>query len=117
MFLQAGESFGNVFSSRIPDNLSDCVFPATSSSLAFFSESRICSLTSRIGHDRLRELIEAIGSLINARMNRKDEDAKTMFRFSPITFKGPSTPVEVAPEAARTYIEGTHDLILAQPFV
>lgn len=50
-------------------------------------------------------------------MNRKDEDAKTMFRFSPITFKGPSTPVEVAPEAARTYIEGTHDLILAQPFV
>ncbi|KAF3392026.1 hypothetical protein DPV78_010755 [Talaromyces pinophilus] len=78
---------------------------ATSSSLAFFSESRIRSLTSRIGHDRLRELIEAISSLINARMNRKDEDTKPVFRFSPITFRGPSTPVEVAPEAARTYIE------------
>ncbi|QGA14992.1 hypothetical protein EYB26_002648 [Talaromyces marneffei] len=78
---------------------------ATSSSLAFFSESRIRSLTGRIGHDRLRELIETIGSVINARLNRKDEDTKTMFRFSPITFKGPSTPVEVAPEAARVYIE------------
>ncbi|RAO66372.1 uncharacterized protein BHQ10_002384 [Talaromyces amestolkiae] len=85
--------------------LSDCFCAATSSSLAFFSESRIRSLTSRIGHDRLREIVEAIGSLINARMNRKDEDTKTMFRFSPITFKGPSTPVEVAPEAARAYIE------------
>lgn len=86
----------------------------TSSSLAFFSESRIRSLTGRIGHDRLRELIEAIGTVINARMNRKDEDTKTLFRFPPITFKGPSTPVEVSPEAARAYVAGTHYLILAQ---
>lgn len=49
-------------------------------------------------------------------MNRKDEGTKTMFRFSPITFKGPSTPVEVAPEAARAYIEGMHYLILEQSF-
>lgn len=96
--------------------LSDCFCAATSSSLAFFSESRIRSLTSRIGHDRLREIVEAIGSLINARMNRKDEDTKTMFRFSPITFKGPSTPVEVAPEAARAYIEGQHHLSTAQQY-
>ena len=91
-------------------------FAATSSSLAFFSESRIRSLTSRIGHDRLREIVEAIGSVINARMNRKDEDTKTMFRSSPITFKGPSTPVEVAPEVAREYIEGQHHLSKAQRF-
>lgn len=88
------------------------LYLVTSSSLAFFSESRIRSLTERIGHGRLRELIETIGSVINARMNRVNSDQKSAPRPNPITFKGPTTPVEVSPEAARAYIAGIYYLIL-----
>lgn len=77
-----------------------------SASLAFFSESRIRSLTERVGHPRLRELIETIGSVINVKMNRGNNDQQSEFKRPPITFKSPSAPEGVTPDAAKACIEG-----------
>ncbi|OKL61256.1 hypothetical protein UA08_03395 [Talaromyces atroroseus] len=75
-----------------------------SASLAFFSESRIRSLTERVGHPRLRELIETIGSVINLKMNRKNNEQQAIPQRPPITFKSPEVPEKVSPEAAKASI-------------
>lgn len=76
-----------------------------SSCLAFFSESRIRSVSERLGHNKLNELIDMIGAAINARMNR-GANSGAMIRF-----KSPSTPEHTSPEAAARYIQGIVSLI------
>ncbi|KAH8689526.1 fungal-specific transcription factor domain-containing protein [Talaromyces proteolyticus] len=75
-----------------------------SASLAFFSESRIRSLSERLGHSKLRDLIEAIGCVINARMNRSNDIYEWKGPGAMIKFKSPATPEQVSAEAAAGYI-------------
>lgn len=77
-----------------------------SSSLAFFSESRIRSLSERLGHSKLRDLIEAIGTVINSRMNRDGDLSGWKAPGGTIKFKSPITPEQVSPDAAGAYIAG-----------
>lgn len=77
----------------------------SSASLALFSESRIRSLSERIGHPRFRELIGTIGSAINLRMNRGNNEQKPTPGFPVVKFKSPPT-AEVASDAAKAYIAG-----------
>ncbi|KAL1990980.1 hypothetical protein VTN49DRAFT_5484 [Thermomyces lanuginosus] len=76
-----------------------------SSCLAFFSESRIRSVSERLGHNKLNELIDMIGAAINARMNR-GANSGAMIRF-----KSPSTPEHTSPEAAARYIQAYFDQV------
>ncbi|KAL1999955.1 hypothetical protein VTN02DRAFT_3740 [Thermoascus thermophilus] len=70
-----------------------------SSSLAFFSESRIRSVSNLLGHTKLRDLIETLATVIHARMNRGGRPSG-----STIKFKRPSCPVEITEESASSYI-------------
>lgn len=72
-----------------------------SSSLAFFSESRIRSVCNLLGHTKLRDLIETIATVINARMNRGGRPSD-----STIKFRRPSSPVRISEESASSYIRG-----------
>ncbi|KAL2012373.1 hypothetical protein VTN00DRAFT_5091 [Thermoascus crustaceus] len=70
-----------------------------SSSLAFFSESRIRSVSNLLGHTKLRDLIETLATVIHARMNRGGRPSG-----STIKFKRPSSPVQITEESASSYI-------------
>ncbi|PYI36180.1 hypothetical protein BP00DRAFT_411697 [Aspergillus indologenus CBS 114.80] len=61
--------------------------------MAFFSESHIRSLTTILGHTRLRDLLEGMGQ----HMHQHVHDAG-------IRFRSPETPVCAAPEDAARYI-------------
>jgi hypothetical protein len=72
-----------------------------SSNLAFFSESRIRSVSARLGHTKLRDLIETIGSVVDGRLNRGNGQ-----HGNAIKFRGPSSPLQITPATAASYIEG-----------
>lgn len=72
-----------------------------SSNIAFFSESRIRSLSIRLGNDKLREVVERIDEYINARMNPSNKSSSWV-----IQFRGPSSPIQVSKEATASYIGG-----------
>ncbi|KAJ9266328.1 transcriptional regulator family: Fungal Specific TF [Paecilomyces variotii] len=82
----------------------DCIFKAhekyvASSSLAFFSESRIRSVSELLGHTKLRDLIETMITVINGRMNRSGRPSGSIIKF-----KEPSSAVQIPPESAASYI-------------
>ncbi|KAL1964787.1 hypothetical protein VTN77DRAFT_6654 [Rasamsonia byssochlamydoides] len=88
-----------------------CIFKApehyvASSNLAFFSETRIRSVSERLGHNKLRDLIETIGTVINARLNRGTKSSGATIKF-----KGPSNPEQVPPDAASAYIAAYFDQV------
>ncbi|KAM0323341.1 hypothetical protein ACHAQA_008934 [Verticillium albo-atrum] len=68
--------------------------------LAFFSEQRVASLTSRMGSGRLRELIEKLDDLIVARLGTTRPSPWTRIQF----MKPPKGP-DVSPQEARDYIQ------------
>ncbi|KAH9214474.1 fungal-specific transcription factor domain-containing protein [Leptodontidium sp. 2 PMI_412] len=71
-----------------------------SSGLAFFSEQRIASITERLGHNRLRENIESLATVIHTRMNRTVNGSNSV-----ISFNRPSSPVQISDESAKLYIK------------
>ena len=73
-----------------------------SSNLAFFSESRIRSVSARLGHTKLLDLIETIGSVVDGRLNRGSGHHGLAIKF-----RGPSSPVQITADTAASYIEGT----------
>lgn len=72
----------------------------TSSSLAFFSEHRIHSLSQRLGNDRLNQLVETIESVIRSRLLAEGPSSKTR-----ISFRKPSDPVHIPLDKATLYIQ------------
>lgn len=72
----------------------------TSSSLAFFSEHRIHSLSQRLGNDRLNQLVETIESVIRSRLLAEGPSSKTR-----ISFRKPSDPVQIPLDKATLYIQ------------
>ncbi|BDD59561.1 hypothetical protein MAP00_004757 [Monascus purpureus] len=77
-----------------------------SSNIAFFSESRIRSLSIRLGNDKLREVVERIDEYINARMNPSNKSSSWI-----IQFRGPSSPIQVSKEATASYIGAYFDQV------
>ncbi|OJZ82293.1 hypothetical protein ASPFODRAFT_64327 [Aspergillus luchuensis CBS 106.47] len=85
----------------------------TSSSLAFFTERRINSLSHRLGNDRLRELVETIESVIRSRLLAEGPSS-----ISLITFGKPSDTEDVSLENVRLYINTYfHQLHPIYPFL
>ncbi|KAJ5857262.1 fungal-specific transcription factor domain-containing protein [Penicillium solitum] len=78
---------------RAPDH------DVTSSSLAFFSERRIRSLSQQLGNDRLNQLVETIESIIRSRLLAQGPSS------SPISFKHPSDIEQVSLERIRLYTD------------
>ncbi|CAG8905862.1 unnamed protein product [Penicillium egyptiacum] len=72
----------------------------TSSSLAFFSEPRIHSLSQRLGNDRLNELVETIESVIRSRLLAQGPSS-----ISLVTFRKPSDIEQVPLDKVRLYID------------
>ncbi|RAL02610.1 fungal specific transcription factor domain-containing protein [Aspergillus ibericus CBS 121593] len=68
-----------------------CSVPSTG--MAFFSESRIRSLTNILGHSKLRDLIEALGQTIHQHAHE-----------SGIRFRKPDTPPQAPPQDTARYI-------------
>lgn len=71
----------------------------TSSSLAFFTERRIYSLSQRLGNNRLNDLVETIESVIRSRLLAQGPSS-----ISLVTFKKPSDIEQVPLEKAKSYI-------------
>lgn len=71
----------------------------TSSSLAFFSERRIQSLSQQLGNDRLNQLVETIESIIRSRLLAQGPSS------SPISFKQPSDIEQVSLDKIRLYTD------------
>ncbi|PYH69236.1 Zn(II)2Cys6 transcription factor [Aspergillus vadensis CBS 113365] len=85
----------------------------TSSSLAFFTEHRINSLSHRLGNDRLRELVENIESVIRSRLLAEGPSS-----ISHITFGKPSDTEDVSLENVRLYVNTYfHQLHPIYPFL
>ncbi|KAM0276299.1 hypothetical protein ACHAQH_006888 [Verticillium albo-atrum] len=79
---------------KVPDEqISSC-------GLAFFSEQRVSSLTSRMGSARLRELIEKLDNAIVERLSTTRPSPWMRIQF----MKPPNGP-EVTPDEAKDYIE------------
>ncbi|KAL3256621.1 hypothetical protein ABHI18_007455 [Aspergillus niger] len=92
---------------RAPDH------EVTSSSLAFFTERRINSLSHRLGNDRLRELVEAIESVIRSRLLAEGPSA-----ISLVTFGKPSDTENVPLDKTRLYVNTYfHQLHPIYPFL
>jgi hypothetical protein len=68
------------------------MFLVCSSSLAFFSEKKINTLSELLGNDALRRLIEALEGIIETRLLVRSGTSLTM---SPVTFMKPSRVEEV----------------------
>nr|XP_001391078.2 hypothetical protein ANI_1_628054 [Aspergillus niger CBS 513.88] len=92
---------------RAPDH------DVTSSSLAFFTERRINSLSHRLGNDRLRELVEAIESVIRSRLLAEGPSANSL-----VTFGKPSDTENVPLDKTRLYVNTYfHQLHPIYPFL
>lgn len=74
-------------------------FQVISSSLAFFSERRIQSLSQQLGNDRLNQLVETIESIIRSRLLAQGPSS------SPISFKYPSDIEQVSLDKIRLYTD------------
>lgn len=72
----------------------------TSSSLAFFSERRIHSLSQLLGNDRLNELVETIESVIRSRLLAQGPSP-----ISLVTFRKPSDIEEVPLDKVKLYVD------------
>ncbi|CAG8215004.1 unnamed protein product [Penicillium nalgiovense] len=72
----------------------------TSSSLAFFSEPRIHSLSQRLGNDRLNELVETIESVIRSRLLGQGPSS-----ISLVTFRKPSDIEQVPLDKVKLYVD------------
>ncbi|KAJ6189771.1 fungal-specific transcription factor domain-containing protein [Penicillium mononematosum] len=72
----------------------------TSSSLAFFSEPRIHSLSQRLGNDRLNELVETIESVIRSRLLAQGPSS-----ISLITFRKPPDIEQVPLDEVKLYVD------------
>ncbi|KAF5866006.1 hypothetical protein ETB97_001584, partial [Aspergillus alliaceus] len=79
---------------RAPDH------DVTSSSLAFFTESRIHSLSERLGNNRLNELVETIESVIRSRLLAQGPSS-----ISPVTFRKPSDIEQIPIDKVRLYVD------------
>ncbi|KAF2179550.1 hypothetical protein K469DRAFT_595365, partial [Zopfia rhizophila CBS 207.26] len=77
-----------------------------SSGLAFFSERRITSISNRLGHTKLRDIMEALASIINSRMNRDIHPSGPIIKFH-----SPSTPLQISDESAKSYIRAYFDYV------
>ena len=86
------------FKQRPP--LTVLLLQVTSSSLAFFSEHRIHSLSQLLGNDRLNELVETIESVIRSRLLAQGPSS-----ISLITFKKPSDIEQVPQDKVRLYVD------------
>ncbi|RXG42306.1 hypothetical protein VDGE_09577 [Verticillium dahliae] len=85
--------FNEDFVIKVPDEqISSC-------GLAFFSEQRVASLTSRMGSAHLRELIEKLDNIIVERLSLTRPSPWTRIQF----MKPPKGP-QVTPDEARDYI-------------
>ncbi|KAB8230930.1 transcription factor domain-containing protein [Aspergillus alliaceus] len=71
-----------------------------SSSLAFFSDRKIHSLTQKLGNNRLEELVENIEAIIEGRIT-----ARGTASVSPVTFKKPRSSIRTSEEMARVYVD------------
>lgn len=76
-----------------------------SSNLAFFSESRIRSLSDRLGNDRLREIVEGIDTAINSRIDPSNKSSSWINQF-----RRPSSPVHLSRKSVLLYIQGSAQL-------
>ncbi|CAG8343664.1 unnamed protein product [Penicillium nalgiovense] len=72
----------------------------TSSSLAFFSEPQIHSLSQRLGNDRLNELVETIESVIRSRFLGQGPSS-----ISLVTFRKPSDIEQVPLDKVKLYVD------------
>lgn len=75
----------------------------SSSSLAFWSDDMISSLSKRIGNNRLRELVDVIESKMQERIS-----AQGALPPGKIAFKKPTTSAVVPHDVAREYVDGLY---------
>ncbi|KAL6411003.1 Transcription factor domain [Ilyonectria robusta] len=101
---QSGQ-YGTPTHAEIPD-LVDGKMPmcglvaVSSSSLAFWSDDMISSLSKRIGNNRLRELVDVIESKMQERIS-----AQGALPPGKIAFKKPTTSAVVPHDVAREYVD------------
>ncbi|GKZ27851.1 hypothetical protein AbraCBS73388_005891, partial [Aspergillus brasiliensis] len=85
----------------------------TSSSLAFFTERRINSLSQRLGNDRLSELVETIESVIRSRLLGKGPSSNLL-----VTLEKPSENERISLDKVRLYVDTYfHQLHPIYPFL
>ncbi|GKZ34826.1 hypothetical protein AbraIFM66950_005182 [Aspergillus brasiliensis] len=85
----------------------------TSSSLAFFTERRINSLSQRLGNNRLSELVETIESVIRSRLLGKGPSANLR-----VTLEKPSENERISLDKVRLYVDTYfHQLHPIYPFL
>jgi hypothetical protein len=72
----------------------------TSSNKAFFSENRIKLLCHKLGHDKLRALLETISTAVAERMNATGGLSPSMIKF-----QKPAAPAQISPADARLFID------------
>ncbi|KAL3450226.1 hypothetical protein BJX65DRAFT_24554 [Aspergillus insuetus] len=71
-----------------------------SSGIAFFSEQRIGSISSRLGHPRFQNLLRKVEDTINTRMDRnKSGSSESLMKRDPL-----STEVPVSKHSSRSFI-------------
>ncbi|KAH8702516.1 hypothetical protein BGW36DRAFT_424789 [Talaromyces proteolyticus] len=69
-----------------------------SSGIAFFSDQRLVSISDRLGHRKLRDLLENIANSVNSRINCNTHLP------APIKFVEPSTTLQISEASAKLYI-------------
>ncbi|KAM0526671.1 hypothetical protein ACHAPS_003555 [Verticillium nonalfalfae] len=93
--------FNEDFVIKVPDEqISSC-------GLAFFSEQRVASLTSRMGSAHLRELIEKLDNIIVERLSLTRPSPWTRIQFMKPP-KGPQVTSDEARDYIRAYFENLH---------
>ncbi|KAJ6064644.1 hypothetical protein N7499_013324 [Penicillium canescens] len=75
---------------------------ARSSSLAFFSEKKINTLSELLGNDTLRRLVEAMEAIIKTRLLARGGSSSNM---TPVSFMKPSRIEEVPRDVAASYVD------------
>src|SRR4051794_36323875 len=90
------------------------MYPARSSSLAFFSEKKINTLSELLGNDTLRRLVEAMEAIIKTRLLARGGLGSTM---TPVSFMKPSRIEEVPRDIAASYVDGSFSLIRLRTFI
>ncbi|QKX53732.1 uncharacterized protein TRUGW13939_00812 [Talaromyces rugulosus] len=70
-----------------------------SSGIAFFSDQRLVSISDRLGHRKLRDLLEDVATSVNSRINYNTHLPATRIKFIK-----PSTTLQISQASAELYI-------------
>lgn len=78
-----------------------------SSGVAFFSEQRIASISNRLGHRKVRKIMETLTTAISSRMNASTHPFAITQRY-----KTPSALSQISEESTKSYLSGKDPMAL-----